>query len=319
MSEVIEIERHTFAAMLKSAGGNLKKMSAPRALSNRLSVEEWADIIRADIRRSVESIVAAGHHLREAKKQVEHGEWQPLLDRIGISGPTARKFMAIAEHPVISDRSHVNVLPPSWGTLYELTLVPDDVLNKGIADGRITPNITRKQVEALHRNPPRPRRKCLKRVPNGILTSWEDVNKFRDVVTHNAQVQARQYELGLRAQLRAEDFHHQLGAHAYHERVAQYDERFERDCERLLSVSVMIRVSPAAFEELERYIALHGGGMNPREVMEHAIEVLCQSLGELRGLREAEMEAEQREKYKAAMAEKRAREAREPQAKEASA
>jgi hypothetical protein len=79
-------------------------------------------------------------------------------------------------------------------------LVPDDVLNKGIADGRITPNITRKQVEALHRNPPRPRRKCLKRVPNGILTSWEDVNKFRDVVTHNAQVQARQYELGLRAQ-----------------------------------------------------------------------------------------------------------------------
>jgi Protein of unknown function (DUF3102) len=115
MSEVIEIERHTFAAMLKSAGGNLKKMSAPRALSNRLSVEEWADIIRADIRRSVESIVAAGHHLREAKKQVEHGEWQPLLDRIGISGPTARKFMAIAEHPVISDRSHVNVLPPSWG------------------------------------------------------------------------------------------------------------------------------------------------------------------------------------------------------------
>jgi hypothetical protein len=81
----------------------------------------------------------------------------------------------------------------------------------------------------------------------------------------------------------------------------------------------MIRVSPAAFEELERYIALHGGGMNPREVMEQAIEVLCQSLGELRGLREAEMEAEQREKYKAAMAEKRAREAREPQAKEASA
>jgi hypothetical protein len=295
----------------------------PREPTKQHTVDEWAEVIRADIRRSVESIVAAGQHLREAKKQVEHGEWQPLLDRIGISGPTARKFMAIAEHPVISDRSHVNVLPPSWGTLYELTLVPDDVLKERFADGAITPQMTRKEAETLQpdvqRRRDQDRRNRFKRVPNGILTSWEDIHKFRDAVTHNAQVKARQYEMGLSAQLRAEDFHRQLGAHAYHERVAQYSERLERDCEALPSVSVMIRVSPAAFEELERYIALHGGGMNPREVMEHAIEVLCDSLGKLRGLREAEMEAEQREKYKAAMAEKRAREAREPQAKEASA
>jgi hypothetical protein len=29
--------------------------------------------------------------------------------------------MAVAEHPVLSNSAHVQNLPPSWGTLYELT------------------------------------------------------------------------------------------------------------------------------------------------------------------------------------------------------
>jgi Protein of unknown function (DUF3102) len=161
MSEVID--RHTFRAMLKEAGGNLEKVSLPHdqhssaderssadaIWTNRRSVDEWAEVIRADLRRSVESVIAAGRHLREAKEQVDHGEWTPLLDRIGISGGTARKLMAIAADPVISDRSHVNVLPPSWGTLYALSLVPDDILKKKIADGTITPEMERKEAEAL--------------------------------------------------------------------------------------------------------------------------------------------------------------------------
>lgn len=37
-------------------------------------------------------------------------------------GPdAARKLMAVANHRLLSKREHVPVLPPSWGTLYELT------------------------------------------------------------------------------------------------------------------------------------------------------------------------------------------------------
>jgi hypothetical protein len=36
--------------------------------------------------------------------------------------------MMIADHPVLSKRAHVHVLPPSWRTLYELTKVPEPVL-----------------------------------------------------------------------------------------------------------------------------------------------------------------------------------------------
>ena len=38
-----------------------------------------------------------------------------------FSPQTARKLMAVANHPVLSNHAHVRVLPPSWGTLYELT------------------------------------------------------------------------------------------------------------------------------------------------------------------------------------------------------
>jgi len=151
MNEVITVDRRIFAAELKAAGNNLKKVSVPRALSNHPSVEEWAEIIDTDFRRSVEAIIAAGRHLQEAKDQLddERGEFLQLLDRIGIHETTACKLMRIAAHPVISDFSHVKKLPLAWGTLYELTTLPTDVLEAKLADATVTPDMERKDVEAL--------------------------------------------------------------------------------------------------------------------------------------------------------------------------
>ena len=85
--------------------------ATPREVTNRRSVGDWVQIIRADLRQSVEGIVTAGQHLEEAKHQVDHGEWALLLDNIGIKGSKARKFRAIGRHPVISNRSY-------WNTCY---------------------------------------------------------------------------------------------------------------------------------------------------------------------------------------------------------
>src|SRR5690242_534661 len=37
---------------------------------------------------------------------------------------TARRLMAVAQHPVIAKGTHASLLPPSWTTLYELTRLP---------------------------------------------------------------------------------------------------------------------------------------------------------------------------------------------------
>jgi hypothetical protein len=158
MSEVIEIERHTFAAMLKSADGNLKKMSAPRALSNRRSVDEWFDTIAADASHSVGGIIAEGRHLREAKDQLDHhGEWLPLLERLKIGERYAQMLMKIAANEVLANPNHWFVLPRSWRTLYELSTLPLDVLKARIDDGTISPELTRKNVAAAKGKPARSR------------------------------------------------------------------------------------------------------------------------------------------------------------------
>jgi hypothetical protein len=62
---------------------------------------------------------------------------------------TAQRLMKIAEHPVLSKAAHAQLLPPSWYTLYELTKVPDDILEAKIKDGKINPQMERKDIQSL--------------------------------------------------------------------------------------------------------------------------------------------------------------------------
>lgn len=47
--------------------------------------------------------------------------------------------MIVANDQRLADRAHVQLLPPHWGTLYELTKLPDDVFAAKLA-GRLHPS-----------------------------------------------------------------------------------------------------------------------------------------------------------------------------------
>jgi len=57
--------------------------------------------------------------------------------------------MKIAEHPVLSNTNHGSFLPTSWRTLYELTRIPEPVLERAIADGMVHPAMERKHVAPM--------------------------------------------------------------------------------------------------------------------------------------------------------------------------
>jgi N6-adenosine-specific RNA methylase IME4 len=112
--------------------------------------EEWGVIVRADLGQSVQGVIDAGRHLREAKAQIEHGQWEKWLDaEVGITRPTANRLMLVAGHPTISNRSHANGLPSSWDTLYQLSQLKPAQLEAAIIDGEVTPALERKQAKAL--------------------------------------------------------------------------------------------------------------------------------------------------------------------------
>jgi hypothetical protein len=150
----------------------------PREPIARHSVDEWAEVIRADFGRSVESIIATGRHLVEARIDVDHGEWLPLLERIGIGERTAQRFMFIADNLRLANPTRVSHLPAAWGTLYELAKLPPDVLEKRIADGTITPESTRKEIALLKGRLERPTKVNGKPPPDPFAVDDKQVVRF---------------------------------------------------------------------------------------------------------------------------------------------
>jgi hypothetical protein len=110
----------------------------------------WALRITTRWRTSIESIIETGQLLIDSKLSLEHGQFEAMIEvQLPFSSSTARRLMAIASDKRISDRAHVNVLPASWGTLYELTKLSDEEFEGAIEKKIIRPDMERAEVALL--------------------------------------------------------------------------------------------------------------------------------------------------------------------------
>jgi hypothetical protein len=117
------------------------------------SEREWADLIRDDLGRAVEGIVAAGKHLIEARRNLGRGRFGDLLRALRMHERTAERLMRIAESPVLTDPNFAACLPTSMRTLAELTRFPSPILEGYLQNGTINIATERAQVEALLKEP----------------------------------------------------------------------------------------------------------------------------------------------------------------------
>jgi N6-adenosine-specific RNA methylase IME4 len=113
----------------------------------------WAARIAAAWRATIDGILAVGRLLREAKAQLPHGEFETMIEReLPFKPRTAQRLMKIAADERLSNPTHVPLLPPHWGTLYELTKLNDEQFATKIAAGAIHPELERRDlVEASKR------------------------------------------------------------------------------------------------------------------------------------------------------------------------
>jgi hypothetical protein len=114
----------------------------------------WAEKISARWQDAVQSIIDTGLLLIEAKDALDHGEWGEMFKpgakpRLPFGQSTANKLVKIADHKVVSDSEHVPNLPPAWGTLYELTKLPEPDLREMLRDGYITCETKRSEAIRL--------------------------------------------------------------------------------------------------------------------------------------------------------------------------
>ena len=129
------------------------------------SVVAWVSRINESWQGTVRNIVETGKALIDAKADLPHGAFTEMVETdLFFSTRTAQRLMAIAEHPSLSNPTHVSVLPASWGTLYELSKIDGCTVEKLIQAGWIYPELERKDISALL-PPPKTKAKAKKTVP----------------------------------------------------------------------------------------------------------------------------------------------------------
>jgi DNA modification methylase len=120
--------------------------------------EYWVIAVRGKLGESASRVIEAGRMLIEAKAKVGHGNFErmfsnhddPVADALPFSSQTGRRLMAVADDQCwLSKQTHVSVLPSSWGTLYELSRLPEDMAVSAIKDGRIRQDMERREARDL--------------------------------------------------------------------------------------------------------------------------------------------------------------------------
>jgi hypothetical protein len=107
--------------------------------------------------RITQDTITIGELLIKAKSTVVPGEWarmfrdheNPVTRPIPFGIRTGQMLMKIAAHPVLSATNHGSRLPPSWRTLYELTKLPEPLLEQALDEGHVHPAMERRHVLAL--------------------------------------------------------------------------------------------------------------------------------------------------------------------------
>jgi N6-adenosine-specific RNA methylase IME4 len=114
------------------------------------SASTWAARITACWRQSAEAIFEAGRLLKEAKQELPHGDWQRMCEReLPFKLRTAERLMRIAADERLANPTRVSLLPPSWGTLYELTGCSDEQIENGLKNGTICADMERSEAASL--------------------------------------------------------------------------------------------------------------------------------------------------------------------------
>jgi Protein of unknown function (DUF3102) len=128
----------------------VKLKLATKRPAPKTSPEEWAARISARWQDAAQDFIETGKELIAAKADLGHGAFLKMIEeRLPFSARKAQMLMRIAENPVLSNTKHVSHLPPSWGTLYRLTELPDRELEQMLTDGRINADSERKDVDDI--------------------------------------------------------------------------------------------------------------------------------------------------------------------------
>lgn len=117
------------------------------ALTPHAESVRWAELITAAWRQSVNDVIRVGELLIKAKDSLPHGEFTKMIEgNLPFKSRSAEMLMEIARDERLTNAKYAAHLPPHWTTLHELTKLPTEAWDAGIADGTINPDMKIKDI-----------------------------------------------------------------------------------------------------------------------------------------------------------------------------
>lgn len=119
-------------------------------LRNVRTAPQWASAISEAWNKTLNSVFETGDALIGAKDALKHGEWIKMVEgQLPFGMRTAQQLMAVAWDERLRNANHGSHLPSSWKTLYALTRLDNETIEKGFENGAIHPKLERKDIKFL--------------------------------------------------------------------------------------------------------------------------------------------------------------------------
>jgi hypothetical protein len=132
----------------------------------------FENAIASEWRSHIAGIIRTGDLLNQAEDELDRDVFRAL--KLPFTLRVAQMLRRISGHPFISDPANHGSLPPCWRSLYELTKASDDVLEAARLDGRLHPDLQRKDIRTIILGlPPRPSRGSTGDQPFPPAAMWE--------------------------------------------------------------------------------------------------------------------------------------------------
>ena len=111
---------------------------------------EYAREIKDAWQEALEGILEVCRILVEAKDNLDSAHFNTLIDsHLPFSRRTAERLIRIGIDKRLTAKKHRKVLPPHWGSLYELTQLDDEAFDESVDKGEIFADMERRDVTVL--------------------------------------------------------------------------------------------------------------------------------------------------------------------------
>ncbi len=94
--------------------------------------------------KCAESILQVCNELNDAKENLEKDVFERLLKQLPFGKRTAERLLSIGRNDLIS--THIKAMPPSWGTLYEISTLENEELEQAVTTNIINPTVTKASI-----------------------------------------------------------------------------------------------------------------------------------------------------------------------------